>query len=186
MCAPVSYWRTRGVRTRDETDEGKHEAELSAAPALLRTVPLAGRVVAGDAISCQHALCAQIRRAGGRFLFAVMADQPDLATDVALLCDQPPPGAVLATVHSHGRHGRHHARTTLRASSALTPYLAEAGGSQLQQRLRVAHIAMEYGVQTRAVRVLRDRPDRHPRILPDVRRGDLGQQRWYAAPALLP
>ncbi len=37
----------QGVRTAEETAEGKQEAELSVAPALLRAVALAGRVVTG-------------------------------------------------------------------------------------------------------------------------------------------
>jgi predicted transposase YbfD/YdcC len=156
MCKPASCWHKRGVRTRDETEVGKHEAELSVAPALLRTVALAGalagRVVTGDALYCQHALCRQIRRAGGHFLFAVKANQPDLAADVALLFDQPPPGEVFAVATSHGQHGSRHERRTLWASSALTAYLAEAGWPQIQPVLRVERVTTEHGSCTREVR----------------------------------
>lgn len=122
------------------------------APALLRTVPLAGRLVTGDALYCQHALCAQICRAGGHFLFAVKANQPDLAADVALLFDQPPPGKVFATARSSGQHGSRHEQRTLWASPVLAAYLAEAGWPQIQQVLRVERIATEHGSQTREVR----------------------------------
>lgn len=160
MCRPAWCWRKRGVRTRDEqasaqeTEEGKQEAELSVAPALLRAVSLAGRVVTGDALYCQHALCAQIREAGGHFLFAVKDNQPSLAAEVALLFDQPPPGEVFAVARSHGRHGSRHEQRTLWASSALTPYLAAAGWPQLQQVLRVERVVTEHGsnVVTREVR----------------------------------
>lgn len=152
MCRPAWCWHKRGVRTRDESDQGKQEAELSVAPALLRSVSLAGRVVTGDALYCQHALCRQIRHAGGHFLLAVKANQPDLAADVALLFDQPPPGEVFATAHSRGRHGSRHEQRTLWASSVLTPYLAEAGWPQIQQVLRVERVVTEHGICTREVR----------------------------------
>ncbi len=122
------------------------------APALLRSVSLAGRLVTGDALYCQRALCRQIRRAGGHFLFAVKANQPELVTEVALLFEQPPPGEVFATAHSHGRHGSRQERRTLWASSALTAYLAEAGWPQVQQVLRVERLSTEHGTCTREVR----------------------------------
>src|SRR5258708_23464251 len=77
-CKPASCWRKRGVRTRDESEEGKQEAELSVAPTLLRAVPLSGRVVTGAALYCQHALCRHIRQADGHFLFPGKAQQPHL------------------------------------------------------------------------------------------------------------
>jgi predicted transposase YbfD/YdcC len=144
--------RKRGVRTRDETEEGKQEAELSVAPALLRSVSLAGRLVTGDALYCQHALCRQIRHAGGHFLFAVKANHPELAADVALLFDQPPPGEILATAYSHGRHGSRQEQRRVWASSALNAYLAEAGWPQVQQVLRVERRSTEHGTGTRQVR----------------------------------
>lgn len=125
---------------------------MSVAPALLRAVSLAGRVVTGDALYCQHALCRQIRRAGGHFLFAVKANQPELAADVALLFDQPPPGEVFAVAHSHDCHGSRHERRTLWASAALTAYLAAAGWPQVQQVLRVERLVTEHSVCTREVR----------------------------------
>ena len=57
-----------------ELAEEKAQAELSLAPALLRQVPLRGRLVTGDALYCQHALCAQIRQAQGHYLFVIKAN----------------------------------------------------------------------------------------------------------------
>ena len=108
MCRPASCWRNGGVRTSEETEEGKQEAELSVAPALLRAVALAGRVVTGDALYCQRTLMRQILRAGGHFLFAVKANQPELAAEVALLFDQPPPGETFAVARRRGQHGSRH------------------------------------------------------------------------------
>lgn len=152
MCRPASCWRKGGVRTREETTEGKQEAELSVAPALLRAVSLAGRVVTGDALYCQHALCRQILRAGGQFLFAVKANQPELAADVALLFDQPPPGEIFAVARSCGYHGSRHEQRTAWASSTLRTYLAEAGWPEVRQVLRVERLVREHGRCTREVR----------------------------------
>jgi predicted transposase YbfD/YdcC len=49
----------------DEWAEEKARAELSLAPDLLRQLPVRDRLVTGDALYCQHALCAQIRQAQG-------------------------------------------------------------------------------------------------------------------------
>lgn len=48
---PAWCWRKRGVRAE------AHEAELRVAPAVLADLPLAGRVVTGEALSAQRALC---------------------------------------------------------------------------------------------------------------------------------
>ncbi len=59
---------------------------------LLAGVPLAGRIVTGDALYCQRALSAQIVAAGGEYLFAVKGNQPTLARDIQLFFDDLPPG----------------------------------------------------------------------------------------------
>jgi Transposase DDE domain len=127
---PAWCWRKRGVRTSEERagtaeerERAKQEAELRVAPRLLRRAQplLAGRVVSGDALYCQRALCRQIRAAGGDYLFAVKANQPDLLDDVALLFRAPPPGEHCGgarTVDTHG--GRLEARQ-LRACCAPAP-----------------------------------------------------------------
>lgn len=99
------------------------------APRLLRQVRpwLAGRVVSGDALYCQKMLCRQIVQAGGTYVFAVKANQPDLLDDVALLFGDPPPGerfALACTVDKHG--GRLEVRH-LRAAATLAAYLQAAG-----------------------------------------------------------
>jgi predicted transposase YbfD/YdcC len=133
---PASCWRKRGVRTREEqaaTEEeraqAKQEAELSVAPRLLRQVrpQLAGRVVSGDALYCQKALCRQIVQAGGAYLFAVKANQPDLLDDVVLLFGDPPPGERFVTAATVSKHGGRLEVRTLRASATLAGYLQAAG-----------------------------------------------------------
>jgi hypothetical protein len=56
--------------------------ELPAARALLGQVPVAGRVVTGDASLTDRALCAQVVAAGGDYLLPVDENQPALLADL--------------------------------------------------------------------------------------------------------
>ena len=135
--------------------DAAHQAELTLAPALLAALPLTGRVVTGDALYCQRALCAQIRAAHGDYLFVVKANQPTLLAEVALLFDHPPPGEVFATAYTHGRHGSRYEERRLWASPALTTYLADLlDWPDIQQVIRVERLCVERGVTTRQVRHL--------------------------------
>jgi predicted transposase YbfD/YdcC len=99
------------------------------APRLLEQVRplLRGRLVTGDALYCQKALCRQLREAGADYLLAVKANQPDLLEDVALLFRDPPLGEHLLTAHSASKHGGRLEQRHLRASALLAAYLQEAG-----------------------------------------------------------
>jgi predicted transposase YbfD/YdcC len=128
--------------------EEKARAELSVAPDLLRMVSLAGRVVTGDALYCQRTLCTQIRAADGHYLFVIKLNQPELLEDVALLFDQPPPGARFTTASSHRTQRERHEVRTLSASAALTDYLAAWGWAGVQQVLRLAsHVTYVAGLR---------------------------------------
>ena len=61
--------------------EGKGH-ELSAARQLLAQTPVTGRVVTGDALLTDRALCAQIVQAGGDYLLPVDENQPSLRADL--------------------------------------------------------------------------------------------------------
>lgn len=56
--------------------------ELTAARTLLGQVPLAGRVVTGDALLTDRALCAQVVAAGGDYLLPVEENQPTLRAEL--------------------------------------------------------------------------------------------------------
>ena len=56
--------------------------ELAAARTLLEQVPVAGRVVTGDALLTDRALCAQVVAAGGDYLLPVEENQPTLPAEV--------------------------------------------------------------------------------------------------------
>ena len=134
--------------------DAAHQAELTLAPSILAALPLAGRVVTGDALYCQRALCAQIRAAQGHDLFVVKGNQPTLLTEVALLFDQPPPGAAFASACSHGRHGSRQEERRLWASTALNAYLADLGWPAVGRVIRLERVCVEGGVTTRQVRHL--------------------------------
>ena len=125
--------------------EGKAEAELSVAPDLLWRLPLRGRLVTGDALYCQQALCAQIRQAKGHYLFVIKLNQPELRAEVTLLFDQPPPGERFATASSSRTQRARHEVRTLTASAALADYLVELGWVGAQQVLRLESCVTHLG-----------------------------------------
>lgn len=55
--------------------------ELAAAQALLADLPLAGRVITGDALLTQRAICAQVVAADGDYLLPVDENQPTLRAE---------------------------------------------------------------------------------------------------------
>jgi predicted transposase YbfD/YdcC len=115
---------------------------MSVAPRLLRQVAavgaLAGRLVSGDALYCQKALCRQIRAAGAHYLFGVKANQPDLLDDVRLLFTDPPPDEQFLSAHTvNKRRGRLEQRQ-LRASATLAGYLGVAGWAEVGLVLEVS------------------------------------------------
>jgi predicted transposase YbfD/YdcC len=114
---PAWCWRKRGVRA------DAHEGELTVAPALLAALPLAGRVVTGDAQYCQRSVCTQVIAAGGAYVFIVKDNQPELLDEIRLLFDWAPPGEVFAHAEQYGQRGDRWERRRLWASPALQDYL---------------------------------------------------------------
>jgi DDE_Tnp_1-associated/Transposase DDE domain len=64
---------------RVDAKTNEHKAALQ----LLGLLPLAGRVVVGDAAFCQRDLAQKVVEQGGDYLFTVKANQPGLEADVA-------------------------------------------------------------------------------------------------------
>ena len=62
--------------------DGK-ENEITAAKAMLKTLPVKGAVVTGDAMFCQRELCETISAKGGDFFFIAKDNQPSLVQDIA-------------------------------------------------------------------------------------------------------
>lgn len=136
-------WPKRGVSPT------AHEAELSVAPAVLAALPLSGRLVTGDALYCQTALCRQILAQDGDYLVTVKANQPELWWALQTLFAAPPPGEAFATAVSWDQHGDRIETRRLCASTALADYLAWPGGRQV---LCVERVCVRRGKTTRQVR----------------------------------
>ena len=137
-----------------ERGEEKSEAELTVAPALVARVAWPGRVLTGDALFCQRALCAQVLAAGGDYLLLVKDNQPTLHADIVLLFD--PPAALgqadlldrrEASTRDCG-HGRKDEVRQLIASTDLTTYLDWPG---LEQVFRLERTWHEHGVSKQAL-----------------------------------
>ena len=67
------------AQMRVDAKTNEHKAALR----LLGILPLAGKVVTGDAMFCQRDLAEKIVAEGGDYVFVVKDNQPGLGTDVA-------------------------------------------------------------------------------------------------------
>ena len=119
------------------------------APAVLAMLPLRGRLVTGDALSCHRPLCRQIRRTGGHDLAGVKANQPTLSWAIGTLCADPPPGEHVAPAVRWDQHGDRIETRRRWAGSALPGYLDWPGAMQVA---RVERVWVRQGKRTRAVR----------------------------------
>ena len=72
---------TGGVLSQQQVPSTTNEAKTAAD--LLKTILLKGRLVTGDAMFCQRALCEEIVDSGGDYLFVVKDNQPELKAAVA-------------------------------------------------------------------------------------------------------
>lgn len=121
------------------------KAELTAAPTLLRRLNWQGRVLTGDALYCQTALCEQVLAAGGDYVLTVKGNQPELQADIALLFAAPDMqnaaaaqrgGSDYRAVRTLDKgHGRIEERTAV-ASGELAGYSRWPGLAQVVQITR--------------------------------------------------
>jgi predicted transposase YbfD/YdcC len=116
---------------------------------LLDHLPLAGRLVTGDALYCQRAFCTRVRAAGGDYLVTVKENQPTLHAAIAELFATPPPGEHLTTAGQRGRHGDRAEVRRLAASGALQGYLDWPGA---QQVFCIVRTVRRKGTRTQQVR----------------------------------
>jgi len=108
----------------------RKENEIVAAPKLLQTIDLRGKVVIGDAMHTQRQLSIEIVTAGGDYLWLAKDNQAQLKADIAHLFapqDCPPATSPLPTdfqclTHHNYGHGRYESRT-ITTSSMLKDYL---------------------------------------------------------------
>jgi predicted transposase YbfD/YdcC len=124
--------------------------EIGAAPQLLQTLDLQGKIVTADALLTQRALAQQIVTAQGDYLFPVKDNQPKTRAAIEKLFapQTPTPGhgrvatdLRSATTVNKG-HGRIETRT-LTVSSLLQPYLTDEldwpGAQQIYRLERTLH-----------------------------------------------
>jgi predicted transposase YbfD/YdcC len=109
---------------------GRKENEISAAPRILKSLDLRGKVVTGDAMLAQRELSVQVVNGGGDYVWTVKGNQEGLADDIAVhfelaplakgCCPAPEPFPTARSVEKG--HGRLECRT-IQVSSALRGYL---------------------------------------------------------------
>src|SRR4051794_20994909 len=115
--------------------------EITAALTLLKTLPLEGAIISGDAILAQTDLCRLIIERGGDYFFTVKSNQPTLEADIALAFRPDSPSAEWAPAPDVARvetvekgHGRIEIRR-LECSESLASYLSHWPG--LRQVCRI-------------------------------------------------
>ena len=114
------------------------ENEIVAAPQALAQVPLAGKIVTGDALQTQRGLSAYIVDQGGDYVWPVKGNQPQLYQDIERLFapQQPIPGfGQIATDFQQAQttncgYGRLEVRT-IQTSEMLNDYLDWPGVGQV-------------------------------------------------------
>ena len=79
VAAYAPYVEAVLAQVRVDAKTNEHKAALQ----LLGILPLAGRVVRGDAIFCQREVCQEVIAGGGDYVFLAKDNQPGLVTDIA-------------------------------------------------------------------------------------------------------
>lgn len=88
----LAAYATRLGLVLNQVPAGANKAEggeITAAPLLLQGLVLRGKLITGDAIHAQRALCGQITRAGGEYLLTVKENQPKLHAELVDLFRSP-------------------------------------------------------------------------------------------------
>jgi predicted transposase YbfD/YdcC len=102
----VSAWAAEERLVLGQVKVAAEGNEITAVPALLRLLDLAGTTVTVDAMHCQRATAQTIIERGGDYLMAVKGNQPALHDDIRLLMDDPQAPADDADETVDGDHGR--------------------------------------------------------------------------------
>ena len=133
----AAYLPGEGLVLRQVEVADKHN-EITAAPALLKQLDLAGKTVVADAMFTQHALAATILDAGAEYVLPVKENQPTLRQDIEDLFapvtvnpgHSPAPTDFLRVERTNRGHGRIE-RRTLTTSCMLNDYVAWPGLKQV-------------------------------------------------------
>jgi predicted transposase YbfD/YdcC len=117
---------------------GAKENEIVAAPKVLASLDLRGKIVVGDAMQTQRELSVQIIAAGGDYIWLAKDNQPTLRSDIeqwfapeSHVKGFSPVAKDFQTARTIDKgHGRHEERT-ITTSSLLNDYLAWPGVAQV-------------------------------------------------------
>jgi len=113
----VSAWASANRLILGQVKVDEKSNEITAIPALLCAIEIAGCLVTIDAMGCQREIAATIIEADADYLLAVKDNQPTLHAAIAevfatkLAQDEPPSDLHMAQSQNHG-HGRDEVRTT--------------------------------------------------------------------------
>jgi len=124
----AAYLPNEGIVLMQVAVESK-ENEISAAPRVLKSIDLRGKIVSGDALLTQRGLSTQIVEAGGEYVWQVKDNQPQLKEDIERLFQpescvpgfSPVPKDFRTTQTIDKGHGRLE-RRTLTTSNLLRDY----------------------------------------------------------------
>lgn len=134
----LSVYDGQSQRVLAQEPVGSKENEIVAAPQALERVPLAGKIVTGDAMHTQRAISASIVEQGGDYVWPVKENQERLYQDIQRLFapDHPKPGfGKISTdfqsiTKVNAGHGRIEKRT-IQTSEMLNDYLDWPGVGQV-------------------------------------------------------
>jgi predicted transposase YbfD/YdcC len=134
-----------------EQGREKAEAELSVAPTLIGRLDWQGRVLTGDALFCQRALCEQVLDAGGDYLVTVKRNQPTLHRTLVQVFD--PEARPLLHQREAQTIDQGHGRTAeVRHLTATADPLALPDWPGVAQIFRIERRWREHGREHRQVR----------------------------------
>ena len=134
----LSIYDVTEQRVLAQADVDSKENEIVVAPSVLERVPVAGKIVTGDALHAQRAISEQIVARGGDYLWPVKENQPRLYENIQRLFapDKPKPGFgqipndFLSITKVNYGHGRLEKRS-LQTSAMLNDYADWPGIGQV-------------------------------------------------------
>jgi predicted transposase YbfD/YdcC len=126
----VSAWASANRLILGQVKVDEKSNEITAIPALLRAIEIAGCIVTIDAMGCQREIAATIIEAEADYLLAVKDNQPSLHAAIehifaTKLAQEEPPSALHMAQSRDQGHGRDEVRTTYTTEELHTLSMAD-------------------------------------------------------------